>query len=418
MVITAQHLRTALDGGAYGSYGVASTYYTGRAADRHLQAAAPTSSTACAPSPTSRPAAPSAATARRSRASASRCTSTRSPSSWGSTPPTCACGMLAEPDTITANWLQIGSMGLRRCIEAVVEGSALPRALGQAARGARPGARLRLLPLRRGPADLLEPHAAVGRDAEARPLGRRRRLLRRGRDRPGLGLRSSPPWWPRCSASRSPTSASASADTDLTPVDLGSYSSRVTLMMGNAALQAAERARELIAKAVSEQLEVPVVAAGLRRAPGVRRRRTRTRGLTFQDAVIAAEARFGTLGTTGSYIPPRSPGTLPRRGRRPLPRLLLLGGGGRGRGRSRDRPLESASTSGSPTTSAVRSIPVLVHGPGRGERLHGPGRGDDGRAGLPPAAAPPLVRPGAQAPRRCSSTRARPSRTCRRSPPI
>src|SRR4029079_11552984 len=30
-------------------------------------------------------------------------------------------------------------------------------------------------------------------------------------------------------------------DTDLTPVDLGSYSSRVTLMMGNAAIQAAER---------------------------------------------------------------------------------------------------------------------------------------------------------------------------------
>ena len=33
-------------------------------------------------------------------------------------------------------------------------------------------------------------------------------------------------------------------DTDLTPVDLGSYSSRVTLMMGNAAIQAADaRAR-------------------------------------------------------------------------------------------------------------------------------------------------------------------------------
>ena len=36
-------------------------------------------------------------------------------------------------------------------------------------------------------------------------------------------------------------------DTDLTPVDLGSYSSRVTLMMGNAAIQAAERAREILA---------------------------------------------------------------------------------------------------------------------------------------------------------------------------
>ena len=31
-------------------------------------------------------------------------------------------------------------------------------------------------------------------------------------------------------------------------------------------------------------------------------------GLSFQDAIIATEARFGTLATTGSYIPPRSPG--------------------------------------------------------------------------------------------------------------
>jgi CO/xanthine dehydrogenase Mo-binding subunit len=31
-------------------------------------------------------------------------------------------------------------------------------------------------------------------------------------------------------------------------------------------------------------------------------------GMSFQDAVIAAESVHGTLGTTGSYIPPRSPG--------------------------------------------------------------------------------------------------------------
>ena len=38
-------------------------------------------------------------------------------------------------------------------------------------------------------------------------------------------------------------------DTDLTPVDLGSYSSRVTLMTGNAAIQAAERARAMLDEA-------------------------------------------------------------------------------------------------------------------------------------------------------------------------
>src|SRR5438309_5590373 len=46
-------------------------------------------------------------------------------------------------------------------------------------------------------------------------------------------------------------------DTDLTPVDLGSYSSRVTLMMGNAAIQAAERARDVLANAVAAKLDVP-----------------------------------------------------------------------------------------------------------------------------------------------------------------
>src|SRR5258706_8321998 len=44
------------------------------------------------------------------------------------------------------------------------------------------------------------------------------------------------------------------ADTDLTPVDLGSYSSRVTIMSGNAALQAAERARELLFEACALKL--------------------------------------------------------------------------------------------------------------------------------------------------------------------
>ena len=61
---------TLLDGGAYGSYGVASTFYTGALADGDLPDRRATASAAAAPSPTSRRAAPSAATARRSRASA------------------------------------------------------------------------------------------------------------------------------------------------------------------------------------------------------------------------------------------------------------------------------------------------------------------------------------------------------------
>ncbi len=64
----------------------------------------------------------------------------------------------------------------------------LPRALGMPARGAGSRPRLRRLPVRRRPADLLEPHAAVGGRAARRSRRRRRGLLRRDRDRPGLRL--------------------------------------------------------------------------------------------------------------------------------------------------------------------------------------------------------------------------------------
>src|SRR5439155_14561919 len=94
-------------------------------------------------------------------------------------------------------------------------------------------------------------------------------------------------------------------DTDLTPVDLGSYSSRVTLMMGNAAIQAAERARDLLADAVSRKLGVPKqrLVFAERRVFDTERP---SNGVTFAEAVCLAETMFGTLGTTGSYTPPRS----------------------------------------------------------------------------------------------------------------
>jgi CO/xanthine dehydrogenase Mo-binding subunit len=78
-------------------------------------------------------------------------------------------------------------------------------------------------------------------------------------------------------------------------------------MTGNAAIQAAERARDLIAGHAARKLEVPVerVAFADRRVfdvedPG--------RGLTFAEAVQLAEAAEGTVGTVGSYTPPPSPG--------------------------------------------------------------------------------------------------------------
>ena len=94
--ITGMHVKTLLDGGAYGSYGVASTFYTGalQTVTYHI----PTYHfKAAASSPTSRRAGRSAATARRRAASARRFSSTRSPRRWPSIPPTCACASSNSP---------------------------------------------------------------------------------------------------------------------------------------------------------------------------------------------------------------------------------------------------------------------------------------------------------------------------------
>jgi 4-hydroxybenzoyl-CoA reductase subunit alpha len=108
------------------------------------------------------------------------------------------------------------------------------------------------------------------------------------------------------------------ADTDLTPVDLGSYSSRVTLMVGQAAKQAAERARDMITAAVAEHMEIDkesfVFANGT-----VFPAHDPDKAIAFNEAVVIAESRFGTLGTTGSYIPPRAPGRFRGAGVGPSP---------------------------------------------------------------------------------------------------
>jgi 4-hydroxybenzoyl-CoA reductase alpha subunit len=96
------------------------------------------------------------------------------------------------------------------------------------------------------------------------------------------------------------------ADTDLTPVDLGSYSSRVTIMTGNAAIQACGKLKPLLLEAASEALEVP--ADDLEFTEGqIRSASFPQRGIAFAESVRRAEGKHGTLGATGSYWPPKNP---------------------------------------------------------------------------------------------------------------
>jgi len=93
------------------------------------------------------------------------------------------------------------------------------------------------------------------------------------------------------------------ADTTLTPVDLGSYSSRVTFMAGNAAIAAARKLKDQLFEVASERLHVPAerlhAGGGLiydEDDPGV--------ALPLVQAIQLAEARFGALVASGSYAPP------------------------------------------------------------------------------------------------------------------
>ncbi|MEP6690548.1 MAG: molybdopterin cofactor-binding domain-containing protein, partial [Gemmatimonadaceae bacterium] len=94
--------------------------------------------------------------------------------------------------------------------------------------------------------------------------------------------------------------------------------SRVTLMSGNAAIQAAERARDTIASAVSSKIGVPAtrLAFADRRVFDVE---DAERGMSFAEAVQLAESKFGAVGSTGSYTPPRSPGRFKGAGVGPSP---------------------------------------------------------------------------------------------------
>ncbi|HLZ28928.1 MAG TPA: molybdopterin cofactor-binding domain-containing protein [Chloroflexota bacterium] len=112
--------------------------------------------------------------------------------------------------------------------------------------------------------------------------------------------------------------ALVSADTDLTPIDLGSYSSRVTFMAGNAAIDAATRLRNLLLGAASAELDLPVDELVLRR--GVLSRRDGIGPtLSFAELVKLAESREGALAATGSYKPPKLGGPFKGSGVGPSP---------------------------------------------------------------------------------------------------
>ena len=301
--ITGMHVKTLLDGGAYGSYGVASTFYTGalqtvtyHIPTYHFQG--------CRVFTNKPPCGPKRGHGTPQSRFGQEIQLDKIAERLSLDPADMRLRIVEQPDTLTANYLRVGTIGLAECIRRVTAASnwttrfrKLPhgRGLGLACSSYLSGAGLPIywndMP-HSGVQLKLDRSGGVTVFCGATEIGQGSDDVLVGCVAEILGIEPI-------------DIRPVTGDTDLTPVDLGSYSSRVTLMMGNAAIQAAERARDLLADAVSRKLQV----AKARLVFAERRvfdAEDPSTGVSFAEAVCLAETAFGTIGTTGSYTPPRS----------------------------------------------------------------------------------------------------------------
>jgi 4-hydroxybenzoyl-CoA reductase subunit alpha len=301
--ITGIHLQTLLDGGAYGSYGVASTFYTGalQTVTYHIPRYR---FDGCRVFTNKPPCGPKRGHGTPQSRFGQEVQLDKIAERLAIDPADLRLRIVERPDTLTANYLRVSTIGLAECIRRVVKSSGWERRFRKLGRGKGLGLACSSYLSGAGLAIYWNdmPHSGV-----------QLKLDRSGGVTAFCGAteigQGSDDVLVACVAEVlgiEPVDIRAvTGDTDLTPVDLGSYSSRVTLMMGNAAIQAAERARDVLADAVGRKLGVPkgrLVFAERR----VFDAEDPARGLTFAEAVCAAEAMFGTVGSTGSYTPPAS----------------------------------------------------------------------------------------------------------------
>jgi 4-hydroxybenzoyl-CoA reductase subunit alpha len=311
--LTGMHLQTLIDGGGYGSYGVASTFYTG--ALQTVTYELPRYKFEAARTFTNKPpCGPKRGHGTPQPRFGQEIQLDKIAEKLKKDPAELRLGMLAKPDSLTANWLKIGTIGLEECINQVVARSdwknrfgKLPqgRGLGLACGSYLCGAGLPIywnkMP-QSGVQLLLDRSGQVTVFCGATEIGQGSDDVLAAIVAEVLGI---DPFDIRC----------VTGDTGITPVDLGSYSSRVTVMMGNAAIQAAEKLKTQIALAAAEELEVSperlLFSDGKVSFEG--------KSLTFAQAVGFAEEKFGTLGSVGSYKPPRAPGRFKGAGVGPSP---------------------------------------------------------------------------------------------------
>jgi 4-hydroxybenzoyl-CoA reductase subunit alpha len=302
--ITGMHLQTLIDGGAYGSYGVASTFYAGalQTTTYHVPRY---KYEGCRTFTNKPPCGPKRGHGTVQPRFGQEVQLDKIAEKLSIDPADLRLRIAESSNSITANFFRLGTVNLNECIRRVVKSSGwkekfrkLPegQGVGLACSAYLTGAGLPIywnkMP-HSGVQLKFDRSGGVSIFCGATEIGQGSDDVLAGIVAEVLGI---DPFDIRL----------FTGDTDLGPVDLGSYSSRVTLMAGNAALQAAERGKTLIAEAVAEKLEVPkerLRFAEKRVFDSI----APEKGVTFQEAVCLAEARFGTIGTVGSYTPPKSP---------------------------------------------------------------------------------------------------------------
>lgn len=92
-------------------------------------------------------------------------------------------------------------------------------------------------------------------------------------------------------------------DSDVSPIDIGSYSSRVTFMMGNAARRAAESLRDQLLAAAAEITGYPAEEIGVARERYEVTHRPEI-GVSFEAALHRAMEHRGALQASGAYTAP------------------------------------------------------------------------------------------------------------------
>jgi 4-hydroxybenzoyl-CoA reductase alpha subunit len=316
--ITGCHLKTWLDGGAYGSYGVASTFYTGvinpvtykMPVYKFEGARIFTNKPPCGPKRGHGTPQPRFAL---------ECQLDKAAEQLGLDPADLRRRIVADPFTKTANHLTVTTIGLGECIDRVVEASGWRAKRPAFAEGVVVGDRTIGERRRKG----------IGIAASAYMTGAGTAIYWNSMPHSGVVLRADRSGGVTilCGATDIGQGSDSilaylpaevlglepkdihvhPADTSLTPVDLGSYSSRVTLMCGMAAIQAATRMRTAIAAAVAQKLATtPDQIAFRDRKVGVPD--DWEKALSFAQAVELGESMHGVLAFAGSYAPPKRAG--------------------------------------------------------------------------------------------------------------